>query len=176
MSDKNKKDSPYKKFAHKNATHTGFCSMRQLEPNKAYLMYDLIHTTKYGSGELAHLRTSKNVCWKVQLPTKYLKELDPEDIEHFKADIKKKAYPFVVFREVMNDGSFRMDMLEDSPDMRIKFKNWEDIPELVLEDSLNSSNEGPANKKSKVEENGDASSTEKPLNESGSSKDTSNQS
>ncbi|KAK3921224.1 Protein N-terminal glutamine amidohydrolase [Frankliniella fusca] len=145
--------SPYKKVLDKNATHCGFLSMRQLEPNKPYQMTNLVHTTKYGSGELAYLKTSKNTCWKVQLPTKYLKTLNPEDIDTFKADIERRAFPYLIFREVMPDNSFHMDIVEDSPEMRDTFKKWEDVPPIIP--SLNNSNascDSPPTKKGKKDD------------------------
>lgn len=109
-----KSSSPYKMVNKKNLSYSGYISMSKLQPHKAYKMVDLLKTMhdRFGPGELATL-VRGNARWKVQLPTKYLKELTakgPEAVEILRDDVFKNQNPYIVFRGEMEDGSFKMDL------------------------------------------------------------------
>lgn len=86
--------------------------MSLLEPNKAYMVMDLKATSheKYGEGLLSFLQGRNNSSWRSQFPPKYLAAFSAEDIQDLRAEITKKNYPFLIFREVLMDKSFKIDL------------------------------------------------------------------
>ena len=82
----------------------------------AYQMDGLVATdhSQYGKGQQAYLTSGKGQKWRTQLPGKYLASLDSSDIEKFKADIAAKKNPYLIYREKMEDNSYRIDIIEKS--------------------------------------------------------------
>ena len=87
-----------------------------MTPNKAYRIYKIVHTTheKYGEGELAFIEAADKVKSRVQLPSKYLKDLSDEQIKVWYDDVEKKHFPFLIYRETLPDKSFKINVVEYS--------------------------------------------------------------
>lgn len=90
--------------------------MNNLTPNRAYKIYQLKHTTheKYGEGELAFVETNTGLKQRVQLPTKYLRDLTDEEIQCWYSDILNNLCPYLVFRQQLIDTSFEIDIFQRS--------------------------------------------------------------
>lgn len=104
--------SPFKAVASKNANHCGYVSMSALEPNKPYMITELKATNhaKYGDGLLSFLKGKNNTMWRSQFPPKYLSNFTEDDIKSLREQITEKKYPFLIFREVLADKSFKIDL------------------------------------------------------------------
>ncbi|XP_052127741.1 uncharacterized protein LOC127750331 [Frankliniella occidentalis] len=132
----NNRTSPYKKVLERNASYFGYISTSSLQPNKAYKIVKLIHTNhvSYGEGELAFVLGGKGERWKTQLPSKYLSTFMPEDIEIVRSDVLGNKNPYLVFRQVLADKSFKIDFIEkDSdliPNINTLHDQWKDVPAL----------------------------------------------
>lgn len=133
-----KQNSPYKKFKHANKEWIPFTSMAKLTPNMPYKILGLVETNhpEYGKGQQATIVTSKGQKCRTQLPGKYLREISPEDVKQIKSDVMNGKDIFLVFREKMVDGSFRIDLTEASAAWIENFSAHKEVPEL--EDSDNS--------------------------------------
>lgn len=88
--------------------------MKDLEKNKAYKVLEInptMHET-YGAGQrMTLVNRSKQKC-RSQIPGKYLSGLTDEGIEFLIKDIAKGKNPFIVFREIMNDNSYKIDLID----------------------------------------------------------------
>ncbi|KAK3916902.1 Aldo-keto reductase family 1 member C4 [Frankliniella fusca] len=121
-------ESPYKKL---NKDWVGYVNITILEPNKAYKMLNIQETNHkdFGPGQQATIEAHDGRKWRTQLPGKYLAQLTKEDIQSMKQDILNEKNVFLVFREVMIDKSYRIDIIEN--DMWCtNFQKHMDVPEL----------------------------------------------
>ncbi|XP_052131114.1 uncharacterized protein LOC127751506 [Frankliniella occidentalis] len=171
--------SPYKKMKTTNNDWTPYTQIRQLEKNKAYRILGIIHTNndKYGPGECATLLHTNGKRYRTYLPKKYLSLLSKEDIQQIKNDVIQGKNIVLVFREVMNDNSYRIDLCEASENWLKCYDRDEEIPELedslTEEDATIANGDVPVNDENKLI-NEDEAKNKTPDNEENMKKDEAN--
>lgn len=127
--------SPFKKFKADNSGYAGFINMRNMKRNKAYRIYKIepSNHTEWGPGELAYVNTNTQVKWRVQFPKKYLKTVQAGTIDRMKAQIAINKFPYLVFRDVLEDNSYKLDVIEDCDEIRKFHMSWKDVPAVEEE-------------------------------------------
>lgn len=95
-----------------------FISLKLLAPNKLYKILGIVDSEHkdFGKGKRAHLEAKDGKQYRAQLPGKYLRDMSEDDINTFKADAAKGNNPYLIFREVMADNSFRIDVVQKCKD------------------------------------------------------------
>lgn len=88
--------SPYKKFKTKNNTWVSHVKIRELQPHVLYKITDIEPSTHHesGNGYRAFINCKDEKKLKVQLPGKYLRTLNKDDIAHFLKDISNNHPKF----------------------------------------------------------------------------------